>query len=426
MTKEEIIKDLEKNLEKVEELVAGNFKDHYYEDDASLNFSKKQLYGISNKDQVFQNYKTQPKRFLIQNCKLRGISIKGDINDIELCKCIGDSLTIEDANVNTLVIEFSYIKKISIKNSKINKFRFDDRNVVEDFFLYYAEVSKGIFGDINIIENNRIYFQKLRIRNYKTSSDISFNNCEIESLELSEKFESGSFLLFENSSYQSLKLSMLKNYGEIFFFNVDLIASNNSAVDFNRSILGSITFNNFSFPTSIDIINCDFSKIKVHGVVWPSIIHTSKNGDSSKKGYNKTKEVYRDLKNVLYGQGDKVNGNYFYSKEMQAYRKSLNRKNDTYFDRIILLFNSLSDYGQNYILSSLYTLLFGIIFYGLVIVSAKFPDVDYFQKFWEFMLPTHRFDFIPQTGLSTFLDFIGRIVISVMLFITIRTFRKLN
>lgn len=99
-----------------------------------------------------------------------------------------------------------------------------------------------------------------------------------------------------------------------------------------------------------------------------------------------------------------------------------------------------NNYGNSYIRGGLFTLLTGIIFFYLSSINTnKFildscfnwdAFIEGSKYFWQFLLPTHRFDYFGATAnfkyesLFYFFDFLGRIVVGYGIYQTIQAFRK--
>ena len=107
----------------------------------------------------------------------------------------------------------------------------------------------------------------------------------------------------------------------------------------------------------------------------------------------------------------------------------------------LLQLNKFSNnYGNSYTRGAMFTVFSGtIIFYLSSISTGKFhfstcfswdAFVEGSKYYWQFLLPTHRFDYMGKTinfkfeNVFYFIDFIGRIVVGYGIYQTIQAFRK--
>lgn len=157
-------------------------------------------------------------------------------------------------------------------------------------------------------------------------------------------------------------------------------------------------------------------------------------------------DVYRQLKIAMSKQNSKIEENYFYSREMNYYNKTLKCDNllkKEFGDKIILtLSSSISDYGQNF-LKPVYILFIGhFVWFFIAISLGAFEEIglsysnildcsaeqsiaikDSFELFFVYINPFRSFD-TTFSGYLIVLDYIMRIWSSYLIYVIIRASRR--
>lgn len=128
----------------------------------------------------------------------------------------------------------------------------------------------------------------------------------------------------------------------------------------------------------------------------------------------------------------------FMMLEKKSLRQELNLEKNRLWDQFILGLNQWSnEHGVNYVRAFLFTTFFGFVFFYLSFINSEFYEFSINPKYWaiedgfeyyvQFMLPTHKFNYINGGGgnFAYFLfDFIGRMVVGYGIYQFIQAFRK--
>ena len=216
-----------------------------------------------------------------------------------------------------------------------------------------------------------------------------------------------------------------------------------TALKILNSRLGNATFKNINLSefSSIEIKNTDLSSLKTFKSTFPT---------ESKIIKGKPKELY-EIFNDLYTSSKNKNDK---SEELEYYRASKNYLLKYLFnkDKFASNFSSLislliskwySNFGTSFLQAALITSVISLIFFSFMLYSVGYTlelnltGLDYFLNnlvaYWiQYINPIHRIDFMKEinvnfseNSLFVLFDFFGRIFISIGIFETIRSFRKL-
>lgn len=220
--------------------------------------------------------------------------------------------------------------------------------------------------------------------------------------------------------------------------------------DFKNNYGGAITFNNIkpnddvileiisSDLTDVTFINVDFSKYKSINILDSKLVDTtfisttwgdltnisSKKEDTSVvESIKKLRETFRQLKVSMNNQGNKIQELEFYAREMETYGKTLSWKEDREKWLIFKLNKWSNSHGLNWLRPLGLILTVAVVAYlPLLVVEG----CQYWYNFFEFILPTHKFDFIDGKVFGWFypIDLISRIIIGYLIYQMIRAFRR--
>ncbi|WP_313000824.1 pentapeptide repeat-containing protein [Chryseobacterium gleum] len=161
------------------------------------------------------------------------------------------------------------------------------------------------------------------------------------------------------------------------------------------------------------------------------------------------RETYRILKNNYEKLSNNSESLEMKELEMKTLLKEvegrLSRKisAENFSEYILLLLNRLSNnYGNSYLYGIIFTAIVALVFFYLSVINTsmfgfdpklcvqKKAFYDGSKYFWQFILPTHRFDYLGNgCGLEYYIgfylfDFLGRIFVGYGIYQTIQAFRK--
>jgi hypothetical protein len=155
-------------------------------------------------------------------------------------------------------------------------------------------------------------------------------------------------------------------------------------------------------------------------------------------------ETYRILKNQFLEQNNTPEALHFKMLERRTYKDQLDTKHafhieNNWQERLTLWLNDISNnHGTSWIHAFWFTLISGFLCFALSVFGYQFPllEINPFRwdfnnwlgYFVQFMLPTHKFDYIKTTldasGWFYFWDFTGRIMVGYGVYQFIQAFRK--
>jgi uncharacterized protein YjbI with pentapeptide repeats len=153
-------------------------------------------------------------------------------------------------------------------------------------------------------------------------------------------------------------------------------------------------------------------------------------------------ETYRLLKVEFEKQQNIPESLKFKLFEKKTLKKVLKNKENTFknfWDKVILFFNQVSNnHGTSYTRAFVFILLFGGFWFYLSLIStdsyefslniSEWKISDSFSYFWQFLLPTHKFNYMGDTVILTskfyLFDFLGRIFVGYGIYQFIQAFRK--
>jgi uncharacterized protein YjbI with pentapeptide repeats len=263
-----------------------------------------------------------------------------------------------------------------------------------------------------------LFIEDIKCRKFKINNFTCHSDFKISGLKSTED-ESGTHFSIHNS-----------NLNKTEFYRLNLKSF--SEVNIADSNLLNCTFINSTWPE--DIFAFKQSKI------GPTDFRKNNNESLTEEFKNQQRETYRQLKIVLGKQGDNIQEQSFYSKEMNIYNSQLNWLpicKTQFWDKLILYFSrSFSDYGTNFGKALRWFLLINVVVTILLINIYNIDDL-YFSledsswgAFWQAIKlflnqlnPLHKFD---QTlpGHAVLLDLFGRIFSSYLIYHLIRTSRR--
>jgi len=154
------------------------------------------------------------------------------------------------------------------------------------------------------------------------------------------------------------------------------------------------------------------------------------------------RETYRVLKYEYDKLKSIPESLYFKVLEQRTYRTILNKKANNIherFDWLNLWLNDWSSiYGTSYLRAFLFTILIGLLFFNLSLISTDLFAFSFNPIEWEiaegakyfvqFLIPTHKFDYLGNkvdTGTAFYiLDFVGRLLVGYGIYQFIQAFRK--
>lgn len=313
-----------------------------------------------------------------------------------------------------------------------------------DQLLYFKNCEFYLIDLKNVVFKNKIRFHKCHFHKKIILNNITFQNLadfwsstfnevtifykvnfENTTVFSSAVFKKNTLFTFSKLSTlviikgtvfeQGLDLSTAIIEGKLSLFNIKL-------ADFKSKHISSKT-NNDDDVSWLDSYDGYISDL---GII-PTI--------NKRETYRMLKEEFENLKNIPESLRYKV-------LEHRVYRDLLGRKEKSlheFFDWLNLWLNDWSSiYGTSYLRAFLFTILIGLLFFNLSLISTDLFAFSFNPIEWEiaegakyfvqFLIPTHKFDYLGNkvdTGTAFYiLDFVGRLLVGYGIYQFIQAFRK--
>ncbi len=307
----------------------------------------------------------------------------------------------------------------------------------------------GHFNKLYISTKNK-EIDNLSLRS-NIEGDINIVNAKIEKIDVSGLNEKSNLSIFD-SNINVVNFKNYRNDGKLNISNVTRLKNNKPSMFYvDKSYLGKAEFYNIDF-NQYDVVNFDDTSLVdciFVNIIWKPLItagfeyyifpttdkkerelftwvnknvnnflspHTEFRTEKSRILYfRKSREVYRQLKYALSKQGDVINEQYFHSKEMIVYKKSL-----LWFSRdfgtklIISLSQWTSNFGQSIFLPIFWLLIGHLILCTLAWLYSAITVAsigDYVNAYLILINPLHSYN-IPSENWGTYeISFKGALVL---------------
>ncbi len=212
-----------------------------------------------------------------------------------------------------------------------------------------------------------------------------------------------------------------------------------------------ISFEKLSFKNSFFSLNVNLSNLNIKDLDLYGCVFQQNACFKDCVITNSNRESYRIIKHEFLKANNRIDSLYYYGKEMRSYlseiinsistTKGLFRKTGKIFkvtpNLFVLSTNWISNrFGQSYIQAFIFSLVSGIIFFSLYLKlgsiettqNIDFLSSQYFGSLFEFLNPTHKFDFMFKnneiTRLGYTIDVLARIILGYGYFQIGQAFRK--
>lgn len=362
---------------------------------------------------------------------------------------------------DTVNISGSRIKHLSVIGDTFQKkFKFENRDTSHSLPTHLNElyIREATFMEVGEFDGLGKQINQIKIPiTPKLIGTLKIENWKVGELNINGINQNLKLIL---SQLLAKRIAMIgfTNYGDITFERCSADNANfktelapNSSMMLAHADLGKTKFIEFDF-NSFDFIaidNSSFNEIYTSNVVWFNENRLKVQdplGDELKIA-QRTREVYRQLKQSLKNSGNQIDSLEFQAREMKAYRKELKLKGKDYkwSDRAIMSVNKSNDYGLNWIKPVIIILCITLIFYTIMLPLFS-EDLNYtfaknwsevqntfsqwfnnFDVFWQMFNPARKFSTVfgeIESSWLQFFDLIHRIILGILIFQTIKGFRK--
>jgi|GEM_PF-4609897 len=343
---------------------------------------------------------------------------------------ICDSLTLRESKFHDRLNWF--FPKDGLKTDFLNLRVLVTEIEIKDRFLIYGEPNSFIstlhvVRHDGLIEGVDLEIGTLEIHGQRSTSDLNFNNCRVNTFNCVAVISNLSLSTIRGTGKSPRLLFNESNLKNAQFFNVDLKS------------FQTIEFRNSSFDASTANINWFEDKQ----------IRTPSEGAD---GFRQKRELYRQLKNNQERQGNRIQSLKFQALETEYYKQELFYGVKRPFrlwkaDRIAIWAGKSNEHGQHWGKPVCLAIIIGFGFYWAILVgvsndlhftidlSANSINhtlqslfIDKIAMWPQLMNPIHDLNKIfpdQQIGFWTHvLDYVLRIIIAFFIFQTVSAFRK--
>jgi len=418
------------------------------------------------------NNPIEKNELFFYNCIFSGgpiFIVYDKFTNIYFRNCIFDSnLSIDNSALGNIYFRNSKISNLEINNSKINNLSFVDKCKIDLLYIdsvkidnkvdithndkinnlylnnvhlkylslkilenkiYHLEIIRSTFNKkVTIINND---FSETLFRKNTFISDIEFSNNNLINKEKNFRVGLIENLFKENSFFKS-------NKG----IRSELFIKNNvfyGIAIFNNSIFHSLNMENTTFKeissfqdTIFDIIKIDRTSFEKNSFFDDIQINEIGNTD---------RRTIRNIKYQLLRSDNKIDYNRFRSFELKALKKELLKQKKKNWNEIIILSISgfYSDNGLNWIKAIKNTLIISFIIYIILFITLNINNKfavnlnnlnNFLVGYFRFLIPTELYNPLNQDRkylanfFQWFILLIGKIIIGIGIYETIRSFRK--
>lgn len=320
-------------------------------------------------------------------------------------------------NQKTSTLTFGFHNFIDCRDFIVKTKENEKPNIlIREFFLSDKEFSDLHRGQIDF-RIKKIILSDININTFKLSGDIT-------SIILTKNLQINKFILEDLISVKKLTCNNMSKYD---------IENEDSCLSYINSNLNNLIFSESDLDS--------FKKFRFEDNYINSITFDSCTMPSNEKikQNDNSLSIARNLKNIFKKQEDKHLFLQYLSLENTL---QLKKGKVNYIDSIILWSSKISNnFGINPLKAAIFTLLIAVITFTFSITNTSLFELNcHFsindlkeasKYYWQFILPTHRFDYLEKGNEKIiydsgfyFWDFLGRILVGFGIFQTIAAFRK--
>lgn len=356
--------------------------------------------------------------------------------------------------MNCSVIDFSiesFCKMAAhITNGQVNKLYFKRTGFNPEMSISFSKtrIYSVLMEEFSMLGN--LYFRQI-IRAETPFEWYNYENNIITLPNLDQELRSRIFEQRENQ-YDQLRRSYYKHCE-----NLKGIIDK-ATIRISHSSLGKTEFTGCPLADfQIEFNNSKITDCFVSGDSIPTQnVHILGAEPNSIEEYQQKASFFNQFKKIFEAQGDIYHATQFQAKWSEEQRNELKLRkkeeyknvekpiwwskikvffNTTSNDRLTLWLNKISNlHGESWVRAFFWILALGLIFYlpylfsiGRLFTPGKF-DFNLIGYYFEFLNPTHKFNFINEgniaNGLTVFIDVVWRIIVAYLIYQFISAFRK--
>lgn len=359
--------------------------------------------------------------------------------------------------------QFEFEIRAHLPVNSVDVFTFKN-NVFEEPIDFFSG-NRMVFEECEFAEDVTISFatKELIFKKCTFVKGLHLVNCKFEE---NVKFWESTFSTvdFTNTTFKGLADFWACTFTEkVIFYKTDFLGTAVfSAATFQESVLFTYTaiakvliFRGTQFQNGLDLSQAIISgNVSLHDIrikpftavpdVEDTFLYESYISEVGLITYKNKRETFRLLKQYYSKNGNEIDSLEYRKQEhytlFQEVMDNLRRRKNigtNLQNMVLLFFNCISNYfGVSYVLSLLFLIVFGGIFYVLSICALPeyaFTlhytewDLQLGKYFFEFLNPTHKTEYIQKENLTAgfyAFDFLGRIFVGYGIYQFIQAFRK--
>lgn len=289
-----------------------------------------------------------------------------------------NGINFSESNINSLFYNCVFDKQIIIEHSTITF----------DIFRFYHHIGTPPSEKIDVDKFRKI--KHLNIRNCKFEKKFILNNFEINELYILDSIFQDK-LEIKNSQCKKFefKNSNVEKVSDFFESHFDRFEMRKSIfrdfAGFENTIFGTKEFGKatFTYVTFMSFANFRGATFNFGLDLSNTNLKESPNFlGINILSYNTNRETFRIIKNSFDKNGNHIEANNYFSKEMKAYKKE---KNKCLTQLILDLNNGISSFGNNYI-KPIMILFVSMLYYNYVLKNQKnlyeyYANFEIFRSF---------------------------------------------
>jgi hypothetical protein len=227
-----------------------------------------------------------------------------------------------------------------------------------------------------------------------------------------------------NATLNNLEFTSFLNLGRARFDNITNCGTKktNSSLIMTHCDLGKTRFSGIDFTRypRINISDCTLTEIESSNTKWFSPDQLDNLNEETKR------DLFRQLKHAMIRQGNRIDELQFQAAEMNAYHKTLSVRRDFWDFLVLSIGKYTNNFGTNYILPAKWIVVFSFLIFLLWAQGLSFWDR--WDSVFVVANRAHPIDYLVSKDMLTnafvAVDFVGRILVGVLIYQLIVPFRK--
>lgn len=358
-----------------------------------------------------------------KSVKFDGVNFE-DVVEFGGCTFMG-RVSFQEAQFKDTAWFGSFYEAVTFRSAKFSSANFLNGQFRREAFFTNSKFNFADFRECRFLDKvdfegsdftGKVYFEQAKFQGRaQFANSTFFDEASFEGVEFFDKLNAWEMKFFKGADFKWGNFREKINLAE-------LVVSD-----------GILNMHGANFEGNAYVYNSDINLLDLsNSVIEKGIFFLGS------KINNANRETYRIIKNEFISQNNRIEALKYHRLEMVEYLKELASKIislhsfksivSSIGDLVVLMINGVSNnYGMSWVQGVIFTFLTTILIFNWYIGHVKLPDdYDFWIYYPQFILPTHKFDFLSQeiSGYAARIDFIGRIVSSFGIYQTVQAFRK--